>query len=142
VRLRVEVEGEPDLPSLPNEGANLVAFMSFAIARGFGAQHPLVALAEHLHRGLRVPLGPLETFYEGVVEDEEDAERLERAWQPAEPLRATLAALAAALRDDPTARRLLERAGTPALAEEAERLAALLEGPACRRKNVRLSYFL
>ena len=107
MRLTVEVEGEGEVEGLPGEGAALVAFMSFAAVRGFGARHPLIALSERV-ADLGVRLGPLTTFYERGPEDAEDEANLERAWQDAEPLAAslgTLVAEAAALRP------IAERAG-------------------------------
>src|SRR5690606_38334283 len=65
VRLTMEIEGEQAPATLPGDGRDLVAFMSFAVVRGFGAQHPLIALADRLHANHGVRLGPLTTFYDG-----------------------------------------------------------------------------
>ena len=116
--------GEAD--ALPGDGAALVAFMSFAEARGFGARHPLVALAERA-AALRVPLAPLAAFYERETSDAEDEALLERAWQDAAPLAASLAALAVALRGDELARTLVRRADAATLAAEADALLAVAE---------------
>jgi hypothetical protein len=54
----------------------------------------------------------LTTFYETRVDDAEDAEKLEMAWQPASELAESLAAVAAALAtDDELLGNLLRRAG-------------------------------
>ena len=46
MQLWLEVEGIPARFELPGGGSALVAFMSFAVSRGFGATHPLIALAD------------------------------------------------------------------------------------------------
>ena len=112
VQLTVELEGLPPPAPLPGDGAALVAFMSFAVVRGFGAQHPFIALADRLHERHKVRLGPLTTFYEARIDDAEDASRLEMTWQPAAELAASLDAVTAALAtDDDQLRALLTRAG-------------------------------
>lgn len=131
--------GEAD--ALPGDGAALVAFMSFAEARGFGARHPLVALAERA-AALRVPLAPLAAFYEREAADAGDEALLERAWQDAAPLAASLAALAAALRGDELARTLVRRADAATLAAEADALRAVAERAARASRRVRLTYEL
>jgi hypothetical protein len=142
VRLRAEIEGSDTPIALPNEGADLVAFMSFAAMRGFGAQHPLIALAERLHAEHRVSLGPLTTFYESEIEDSEDAEKLEMAWQPASDLEAALSAMAAALAADTQARALLARADATTLPEQVTALRDAIRDAAGRGARARLSYAL
>jgi hypothetical protein len=100
VQLFLEIEGGPGSVTLPGGGAALVAFMSFAVSRGFGATHPLIALADRLHDAHHVRLGPLTTFYDAAAEDAEDREKLELAWQPAGPPRESLDALIAAVEGD------------------------------------------
>lgn len=142
MRLTVEIEGEGAQPPLPGEGAALVALMSFAVSRGFGAQHPLIALADDLHDTHHVPLGPLTTFYEAEVEDSEDAEKLERAWQPATELRASLEGLVGVLDAHESARVLARRGRAEGLREEAAALLALVVRAAAQGARVRLSYTL
>lgn len=142
MRLVLEtVDGAPP-PAIPGEGGCFVAFLSFAAMRGFGAQHPLIALAERLHTIHNVPLGPLTTFYDATIEDSEDREKLDLAWQPAAPLRDALAKLAAALESDEQARILARRGGAEALAGEVAALLPALEAAAERGTPVRLSYVL
>ncbi len=137
----VEIEGEGQVPALPGEGAALVAFMSFAVSRGFGAQHPLLALAELAARS-GISLGPLTTFYEGTPEDAEDMEKLELAWQAAGPLHDSVAALAALVETNAEAVTLLRRAGMESLAAELGALAGALEPAVERAGRARLSYEL
>lgn len=141
MRLTVEVEGEGDAGALPGRGAALVAFMSFAAVRGFGARHPLIALSERV-ADLGVRLGPLTTFYERGAEDSEDEANLERAWQDAGPLAASLEALGKALAEDERAAVFVRRAGAESLAEEAAALRDIVEGPGRAKRRVRLTYEL
>ena len=141
MRLTVEVEGEGEAGALPGQGAALVAFMSFAAVRGFGARHPLIALAERASR-LGVRLGPLTTFYERRPEDAEDEANLERAWQEPAPLAASLAALVAALAEDERAGVFARRAEAETLAAEAAALLATVERAGRAKRRVRLTYEL
>jgi hypothetical protein len=142
MQLAVEVEGEGAQGTLPGGGADLVVFMSFAVMRGFGAEHPLIALAERLQRQHRVRLGPLTTFYDATAEDAEDVAKLELAWQEAGPLGESLGALLAALASDPAARALAGEAGSAGLEEQARALLAMACRAAAAGKRVRLSYRL
>ena len=140
VELVLDIGG--NAPTSCRRGADaLVAFMSFTVARGFGSQHPLIALADLAHDTHRVPLGPLTTFYERATEDAEDEEKLDLAWQPAGPLLESLDALHALLRTDPTAGALAARANACTLAEEIAWLVDALR-PLEDDTPVRLSYVL
>ena len=77
-------------------------------------------------------LGPLTTFYERGPEDAEDEANLERAWQEAGPLAASLSALLAALAGDERAGAFARRAGAETLAAEAEALLATVERAGAR----------
>lgn len=144
MQLALEIEGTGVQPPLPGDGSALVAFMSFAVVRGFGAQHPYIALADRLHEEHGVRLGPLTTFYEGRVEDAEDEEKLEMAWQPAGELRESLEAIGVALESgDPQVCGLLKRAGAEQeLPEQVRALAEAIEPAAEEGRRVRLSYTL
>lgn len=126
MQLFLELTAEPGPIELTQGGADLAAFLSFAAMRGFGAQHPLIALADRLHGVYAVPMGPLSHFYEAEPEDSEDRERLELAWQPASTLSEALTrALEAST--DAQAVSLLARAGTPTVFEGMQELLALLQ---------------
>jgi hypothetical protein len=142
MQLVVEVEGEGEQAPLPGGGEALVALMSFSVVRGFGAQHPLIALADRLQAEHRVRLGPLTTFYEATIEDSEDAEKLEQAWQDAGELRDTLQGVATALRADPQAQVLVERASARDLPSQVTALLVPVAKAANEGKRVRLSYVL
>lgn len=139
--VEVEVAGEPEARTLPGDGAALVAFMSFCVVRGFGAIHPLLALADLLARDHGVRLGPLTVFYERTIEDHEDREKLEAAWQEPVALRDTLAQVVALL-DGDESRILVRRAGAGDLASQAEAVREIAAEAAVRGARIRLSYTL
>jgi ATP phosphoribosyltransferase regulatory subunit HisZ len=127
---------------LPGGGEALVAFMSFAVSQGFGATHPLIALADRLTETHRLRLGPLTTFYEAEIEDSEDAEKLELAWQEPTPLRDLLERLAALLESDEQCAALVRRANAEGLRGDALALLSTLTAAARSGARVRLSYAL
>ena len=138
----MEIEGVPDPVTLPGDGKDLIAFLSFAVMRGFGAQHALIALADRLHAEHHVRMGPLTTFYDRTVEDIEDAEKIEHAWQSAGQLRAALAAMTAALLEDVTAQTLARRGGAESISEQSAALLAPLAEAETAGQRVRLVYEL
>lgn len=141
MQLWLQVEGSAERVELPGGGSDLVAFMSFAVSRGFGATHPLIALADRLHDEHRVRMGPLTTFYEAEAEDAEDREKLELAWQEAVPLAVELGKIAAALESDPMAQTFARRGDAREVGVQARALEDVLATiPEGRR--VRLVYAL
>lgn len=136
MRLTVEAEGAPAQRFVPpGNGAALAAFCSFAAMRGFGAVHPLIALAERLQES-GVRMGPLTMFYDEAAEDAEDLEKLELAWQDRAALAEALAGLAAALEADPEAAALARRGGAEGLAGQARAAAEFLAGAAGARARM------
>jgi hypothetical protein len=142
MQLRVEVEGMEQHEPLPGQGAGLAAFCSFAAMRGFGAQHPLLQLIERFDVGHGIRIGPFTTFYDASVEDAEDAEKIELAWQAPQPLEAAAEAAARALHEDEEAARLARDGGTPALATEMEALARAASRAAAAGARIRMTYLL
>lgn len=142
VQLWLDIEGDPERRELPGGGGQLVAFMSFAVSRGFGATHPLIALADRLYSEHKVRMGPLTTFYEAEAEDAEDREKLEMAWQEAAQLREELRKLSTALAGDPMCQTFARRGDASELGDQATALADLLESPASDGRRVRLVYAL
>lgn len=142
MRLSFEIEGVPGEQELPGGGRALVAFMSFAVSRGFGATHPLIALADRLHAEHGVSMGPLTTFYDADIEDSEDVDKLERAWQEPFPLQRSLRTMAAALEADDQARALARRANADTLGVDASALAEAIEPAVATGARVRLEYRL
>lgn len=142
MRLWLETEGVGPHDGLPGDGAALCAFCSFAVSRGFGATHPLIALADRLHDQHRVRMGPLTTFYDGDIEDSEDGEKLELAWQDAAELKEAVERMNEALKSDEQARTLARRGGAEDLRQEAEALVAQLTPAVEQGRRVRLVYAL
>ena len=75
----------------------LVYFLSLAFSTRYGAQHDLARLALVLRGKYKIDLEPLTTFADRDIEVEADARELERVWQDAAPLAATLEQVNAAL---------------------------------------------
>ncbi len=142
VKLLLEIEGAPAPLTLPGDGSDLIAFMSFAVMRGFGAQHPLIALADRLNDGCGVRLGPITTFYDATIEDSEDREKLGLAWQEAGPLGASFGAMARALERDAQAGALVHRASAEGLCAQVMAVLEPLAAAATQGARVRLSYVL
>jgi hypothetical protein len=141
MRLLCDLEGESGVFTPDGGGAALVAFLSFAVSRGFGATHPLIALADRLHDVHHVRFGPLTTFYDVAEDDAEDRAKREMTWQPPGDLARALRDVLNAIESDPQCAALLRRAGAATLPAEALALAEFLEGlqPGPR---VRLGYEL
>ncbi len=140
MRLHIEIEGEPGERRLDSDGAQLAAFMSFANLRGFGATHPLIALADRLSEAHRVSIGPLTIFYGHDSEDAEDREKLEYAWQDPALLRDTAAASLQAVASDPLCQALLRRADSSELLRDLEQLVPITIDAVAAGKRIRLSF--
>src|SRR6185295_13947700 len=88
---------EPCPIAFGGASAVLVHFLSLAFSTRYGSLHPLSQLALLLRRELKIDLGPLTTFADRNVEEEADAIELERVWQGAAPLAASIERVVAAL---------------------------------------------
>lgn len=86
---RVIIDFEPSAPDAPgfdSDSSQLVYFLSWAFSARYGGNHEL-ALASLVLRGeFKIDIKPLLTFADREIEEPEDAEPLERAWQEAAPL--------------------------------------------------------
>lgn len=142
MEMTVAIEGENRERNLPGGGTELAAFCSFAVVRGFGAQHPLIALADRLHGEHGVRMGTLTTFYDATIEDSEDVEKLEMAWQAPGELAEALEAMDTALRNDGMCGVLLKRAGAEALTEQVGDALALAREADQQGRRIRMSYTL
>jgi hypothetical protein len=132
---------KPDLPAFGGATDVLVYFLSLAFSTRYGAQHDLARLALLLRGEHKIDLEPLTTFADRDVEVDADARELERVWQDAAPLAATLRAVVAALDDgDPRIAELT--AGAPDLRARLGDLLAMAEWAEDRGERVRLSFEL
>lgn len=142
MRLELEVEGQAERFTPPGGGANLAAFLSFVAMRGFGAQHPLIALADRLHDQFKVKLGPMTTFYEADADDDEDRAKLEHAWQDPGLLREAFEQSACACTADDQCQALLRHASAPGLPAEMTSMVAPLQRAEASGARVRMVYTL
>ncbi|MBF6600999.1 MAG: hypothetical protein IVW36_10865 [Dehalococcoidia bacterium] len=131
----------PDLPAFTGPTDILLYFVSLAFSTRYGAQHDLARLALLLRGEHKIDLEPLTTFADRDVEVEADARELERVWQPAAPLAATLRLVNDALAGaDPRVAGLL--AGAPGLRERLLDLQRMAERAEEHDARVRLSFEL
>jgi len=119
----------------------LVYFLSLAFSTRYGSQHPLSQLALMLRREQKIDLNPLTTFADRDVEVEADQVELERVWQDAKPLAATLHQLNEAL-DAGDERISAMTAESPDLRARLRDLEGMATWAAERDACVRLSYDL
>lgn len=119
----------------------LVHFLSLAFATRYGSQHPLSRLALLLRGELSIDLAPLTTFADRNIEEEADAAELERVWQDAAPLAASVRAVVAALQSGDKRIAALT-ADFPDLGPRLADLARVVECAATHAALVRLSYDL
>ena len=87
-------------------------------------------------------MGPLTTFYDGVVEDSEDREKLALAWQDSAGLRDSLSMMVEALASDEQAQTLARRGGAEELRNEVAALLGQVGVAAEAGQRVRLLYAL
>lgn len=132
---------EPCPIAFRGDAGVLVHFQSLAFSTRYGSQHPLSVLALYLRGEYKVNLDPLTTFADRDVEVEADQVELDRVWQDAARLaasiRATLEALAA---DDERIPPLIE--GVPDLVPRLEDLLAMTEWAVERGARVRMTFEL
>lgn len=132
---------EPCPIAFGGDAAVLVHFMSLAFSTRYGSQHELSRLALLLRGEFKVDLGPITTFADRDVEEEADALELERVWQPAAPLVASLRGLVDALASgDERVTALI--ADTPDLLPRLRELLLMAEWSAGRDARVRLTFLL
>ena len=120
----------------------LVYFLSLAYSTRYGSIHPFSQLALLL-RGYEygVDLKPLLTFADRAVEEEADQTELDRVWQGAAPLAASVQAVVAAL-DAGDARIAELTADGPDLRDRLDDLRRMAAWAAARDARVRLTFEL
>jgi hypothetical protein len=141
-RLYFETDaGEPCPIEFGGASEPLVAFLSFAFAARYGAQHDLTKLAMLLRGERKIDLAPLLTFADRDVEVDADRRELERVWQDAAPLAATIDAVVGAFESgDERIDALL--AGTPGVLPRLRELGAMAHWAADRNARARLTFEL
>jgi hypothetical protein len=139
---RLYVDLDPpreDALGFTTDTADLVYFLSWAFATRFGANHEMSIAALVLRGEFKIDLSPLLTFADRAVEDPDDAEALERAWQDPEPLAECCEQIAKALASRERRLNALQEE-YPALAASIEELGRLARWAAEHETRVRLSY--
>ena len=130
---------QPDAPDFTGDTADLVYFLSWAFATRYGANHEMSIAALILRGEFRIDLSPLLTFADRKVEDTDDAEALEKAWQDAGPLAECCAKITTALASNE--RRLISlQEDYPGLAASIEELGRLAGWADRRGARIRLTY--
>ena len=84
-------------PEFTSDTQDLVYFLSWAYATRYGASHELSMASRVLRQDLGIDLQPLLTFADREVEDPDDQDALDIAWQDAAPLAACCSAVTTAL---------------------------------------------
>jgi hypothetical protein len=119
----------------------LVHFLSLAFSTRYGSLHPLSQLALLLRGEMKIDLGPITTFADRNVEEEADRVELERVWQDAAPLAASIRRIVDALDSgDDRIATLTEDA--PSLRARLADLGRMAEWAAARGPRVRLTFEL
>ncbi len=119
----------------------LVHFLSLAFSTRYGSLHPLSQLALLLRGEMKIDLTPLTTFADRDVEVEADAVELERVWQDAAPLAASIGQVVRALGSGDERIALLTE-DAPTLRDRLEELGQMASWAADRGARVRLTFTL
>ena len=123
------------------DAAVLVYFLSLAFSTRYGSLHPLSRLALYLRGEYKVDLDPLTTFADRDVEVEADQRELDRVWQDATPLAASIRGMLDAIGSgDERIPPLL--ADTPDLVARLQDLGRMAQWAAERGARVRMSFEL
>ncbi len=139
--LRVETRVAGTAPEFGGPTADLVYFLSFAVAERYGASHELSAVARVLRgRPPRDALRPLLTFAEETPSDADDRADMDRIWQSAAGIADSAAWAAQEIRASPQLLSLIE--GFPDLLPRLDDLARIAGWSAERGSEVRLLFRL
>lgn len=139
--LRVDTRAPGDPPSFGGPTADLVYFLSFAVAERYGATHDLSGVARILRERSRSNLlRPLLTFAEDNPDDAEDLGDMERIWQAAAPVAEAAAWTANELRN--SSRLLALSAEFPELLPRLDDLARIAAWSADQAAEIRLLFRL
>ena len=120
----------------------LVYFLSLAFSTRYGSLHELSRLALLLRGEYKVDLAPLTTFADRDVEEEADAAELERVWQDAAPLAATIARFVEVIETSGDTLIPPLIAGTPDLVPRLKDLRLMAAWAAERGARVRMTFEL
>lgn len=133
---------EPCPAAFSGDTSVLVYFVSLAFSTRYGSQHDLSRLALLLRGEHKVDLAPLTTFADRSIEEDADRDELERVWQDAATLAATLDSTVAALEAGDGRIDALAAAAGPDLVPRLRELHAMAAAAAGRGARVRLTFEL
>jgi hypothetical protein len=141
---RILLDFDPDQPEAPEfeaDTSELVFFLSWAFSQRYGANHEMSLAALILRGEYEIDLSPLLTFADRNVEDPDDADLLERAWQEPAPLAECCEAVAEALSGDDS-RLISLREEYPNLVANVRELGRIARWAADSHARVRITYEL
>ena len=131
----------PDAPCLQGDSSDLVYFLSWAFAARYGGSHEL-SLASLVLRGeFKIDLKPLLNFADREVEEDSDAEMLDKAWQEAAPLAECCKAIVSAFESGDRRLEDLQRE-YPALKNRIAELGSMARHAAENGSRIRVTYTL
>lgn len=133
---------EPCPATFGGDTAVLAYFVSLAFSTRYGSQHELSRLALILRGDYKIDLKPLTTFADRNVEEDADRAELERVWQDAAPLAATLQSTIAALESGDGRIEALAAAAGADLLPRLREMHAMAAAAARRGARVRLTFAL
>jgi hypothetical protein len=132
---------QPEAPGFESDTADLVYFLSWAFSARYGGNHEMSVASLILRGEFGIDLRPLLTFADRSVEEPEDEDALERAWQEAAPLAETCTRVVEALASDE--RRLSElREEYPGLGRAMQELGRIAAWAAQQSSRIRVTYLL
>ncbi len=126
----LDFEGNPDV---------VLFFASWAYTVQFGGMHDLAQAALHLQRKHKIKLRALLRYADRDVEDDADAQELERAWQPGAELAECCEAIVTALESGDERLRELTQ-GYEELVPRLRELRAIAQWAAEHASRIRMSF--
>lgn len=138
--LIVESDASGEATQFSGSSADLVYFLSFAVAERYGATHDLAVVARTLRQQHAVNLRPLLSFAEDNAPDPDDQRDMDQIWQESGPVRDSARAAAAAIRSSPSLQELAKE--FPALVDGLEELGRIAAEYADRGSRLRLLFRL
>ncbi len=138
-RLIVETRPEPLPLAFAGDSSDLVWFLSFAAVEQYGSQHELSLAATLLRHKHKLRLRALLRF---TAAGDDDAEELERSWQPPAPLAEAAASVRAVLEGGADRQIAAYTEGFANLAPLLAELEAMARTAAAHGCEIRMTYEL
>jgi hypothetical protein len=130
-----------DGPRFAGDTSDLVFFLSWAFSARYGGNHELSIASLILRGEFKIDLKPLLTFADRDVEQEADAEMMEKAWQEPGPLADTCRAVVEAFASgESRLSAILEE--YPDLRDRIEELGRIAAAASKNGSRIRVTYLL